>query len=141
MHCAIISQIGALAVDRLLQIAHHAEVAGARRFGARLKPAAVGFGWPRQFEQNGELRWVGILRFVENDAEVLLAHAARGGRMLQQFICERDLIRVSDDAALQAEIAVIALHFRGHAECGLVHPFAERAESFAPAPGEFLCTR
>ena len=81
------------------------------------------------------------MRFIENDAEILFAHALRGGRMLEEFVRKRDLISVSDDAAFEPEIAIIALDFRGHAARGIGDPSPQRCERFPPARRKFLRVR
>ena len=44
--------------------------------------------------------------------------------MLEKFVSQRDLIGVGYDAALEPEVAIIALHFGGDTNGGLVHPAA-----------------
>ena len=61
----------------------------------------------------------------------------RRERMLQQFIRERDLIIVGDKAALEAELAIIALHFRRHTGRGVAHPFAQRRKLIVQSCDEF----
>ena len=51
--------------------------------------------------------------------------------MLEKLVGERDLIGVSDDAALEPEVPIIALHFRRDADGGLIHPTAKRSECSA----------
>ena len=126
MHGLVIFQIGAFAIDGLLEIAHHAEVTGPRRIDARLHPITGRAGWSCRLQKHRKLRRLGVLRFIENAAKMLRANARSGERVLQQFLRERDLIAVGDEAALEAKFPVIALHFRGHAGSRLADPFPER---------------
>ena len=56
--------------------------------------------------------------------------------MLEQFFRERDLVSVSDKAALQSELAIIPLHLRGHAGGGIADPLAQRRKFLPPELGE-----
>src|SRR6202011_657454 len=129
----VIVQIGAVAIDRLLEIADHAKMAGLRRRGLGFQPAASRIGRASDLRKDGELRGIGVLRFVQYDVEVFFAQAPGRSRMLKQFIREGDLIGISDQAALDPEIAEIALHFGGNAERGLRHPRAQVYERLIPA--------
>ena len=60
------------------------------------------------------------------------ANAARGFGMLQEFVGERDLVVVGDDAAIEAKVAIIALHFGRDADGGLIHPASQRNEGPLP---------
>ena len=132
VHALVVREVRAVVIDRLLKIAHHRKTSGARRINFCLEPAAGRVGRSRHFQQNGKLRGIGILRFVENDDGIELTNAARRFRMLQEFIGERDLVVISDDAALEAEVAIIALHFGGDADGGLVYPTAQRNKRALP---------
>src|SRR5881396_2693100 len=124
MKLAILIQITWVAINRLLKIADHAEVsrawtcravAGRRRviaFG--LNPFAGAHG-PGDFEQNKKLLGIGILSLIEKNAIILLTNALHHVWETQQFGRQRDLILISDRAMSQAELAIIALHFRGQA--------------------------
>src|SRR5207248_725929 len=73
VNAPILSEIRAVAEDRLLKIAHHAEVTGARRIGLRVEPVTTCSGGPGNLQQDRELLRISVLRFVENDAEISLA--------------------------------------------------------------------
>ena len=138
MNGAVIIEIGAVAIDRLLEISHHAEVAGPRRSARWIfQPASGGGGRTRDFGQDGKLGGIGVLRFIENDAEVFFADAAGRGGVLHQFVGQRDLIGIGHHAALQPEIAIVALHFRCHTKGGFRYPTAERRKRVAPTLEEF----
>src|SRR6266566_3927053 len=150
MKLAILIQITWVAINRLLKIADHAEVsrawtcravAGRRRvlaFG--LKPFAGSARRPGDFEQNKKLLRIGILSFIEKNAIILLTNPLHHVWETQQFGRQRDLIVISDRAMSQAELAIIALHFRGQARRAPACPFPQRSKRFAPARGEiFRC--
>ena len=92
MNCPIIVQIGPIAIDRLLEIADHAEVTGLWRRGFGLQPTASRIRWTSDFGENRELRGVCVLCFVQDDVEVFFAQTTGGSGMLQQFVREGDLI-------------------------------------------------
>ena len=83
--------------------------------------------------------WIGVLRLVKNDPKILFAYSLGRSRMPHQFVSERDLVGVGDDTSLDAEVAIIALHFRGNAKSGIGNPFSQRGESFFPLHQEILC--
>src|SRR4029077_21084692 len=116
----------------LLEISDHAEMTGPRWRSPGFQPAASRIRPARDFREDGELRGISVLRLVQYDAEVLFAQAPGCDRMLQQFIRERDLIGVSDEAAFDPEIAKIALHFGSDTERGLRHPRAQRCKRVIP---------
>ena len=82
---------------------------------------------------------IGILGFIENNNRIEFANAARGFRVLEKLIGQRDLVGISNDAAFQAEIAVVALHFGGDADGGLVHPATQRHKGLLPDLIDALC--
>ena len=111
MHRAVVREVRALAEDRLLEIADHAEVPGARR-RRRFQPGACGLGRARDLEEHVELRGIGVLRLVEDHAVVFRADASRRFGMAQQCGGERDLVVVGHRAAAQPELAVIPRDLR-----------------------------
>src|ERR1700704_6806427 len=119
MNRAIIVQIGAVPIDRLLEITDHAEMAWPWRRGRIFQPAARRLGRTGNFRKDGKLCGIGVLRLVQNNAEIFFAQTPCCDRMLQQFVRQSDLVRISDEATLDAEIAKIALYFGGDAERGL----------------------
>ncbi len=132
MKLAVAVEIGAVAIDRLLKIADHAEVAGSRRILVIVRPQSCCRRWPGNFQKHGELRRLGVLGFIENDAIIFFANASRGFRVTHRFNGQRYLIAIVDCALLKAELAIILLHFGGDAGRTHVDPFAQRPEGFAP---------
>ena len=65
----IFRKIGAVAVNRLLKIADHAEVPGPGTVGFGLEPIAGRLRWAGQFEQKRKLSRIGVLGFVEDDTK------------------------------------------------------------------------
>src|SRR6266536_151891 len=103
------------------------------------RPCIDGLGRACDFQQNKELLRVGVLSFIENDAIIFLANPFGDIGLTHQLGGERHLVRVSDEAALEAECAIIALHFGRDAERAGVYPFAQRTKRFAPAADEIFC--
>src|SRR5438034_6652357 len=97
-----------------------------------LQPTASRIRRTSYFGENRELRGICVLCFVQDDVEVFFAQTTGSRGMLQQFVRERDLICISDQAAFDPEIAEITLHFSGNTECGLRHPGAQRCEGLSP---------
>src|ERR1700732_3684038 len=102
-----------------------------------LKPASGRVGWPRDFQQYRKLCRIGVLRFIENHAEILFAHSLRRSRVLKQLICKRDLIGIRNNSSFQTKIAVVALNFHRDAESGICNPSSQRCERSAPQLREF----
>src|ERR1700716_1324531 len=103
-----------LPVNRLLEIAHEAEMAGARRMRQLVRPASSRLRRAARLEQDVELGRGGVLRFVEDDAEFFLADSRSGDRMLKKLFRERNLVVIGHETALQSEFAVVPLNFRSH---------------------------
>ncbi|HMJ06059.1 MAG TPA: hypothetical protein VK474_07360, partial [Chthoniobacterales bacterium] len=132
VHAPVVREICAIMPDRLLKITDHAKATWTRRIGKRSQPAAGCLGPTRDLEQHGELGGIGILRFIQDDNWIELAKTARGFGVLEELIGERDLVGVSDYAALEAEVPVIPLHFRRDTDGCLIHPATQRCEGFRP---------
>ena len=138
---AVVIQIGRIAVDGLLEVADHRETARTRRRLSQFEPLTMRFDRPRDFEQNKKLLRIGILSFVDNNAIVFGTNPLRHFRQTQQAGRERDLVRISDRATSETELAIITLHFRGHARRARACPFPQRPKRFAPARGEIFRRR
>ena len=138
MQRAITGQCRRIAKDRLLEIAHHAEVARPRRRLRLLRPETARGRRPRDLEEDAELLRGGVLRFVEDDPIMFLAYPPNDIRLAHERAGQRHLIRVSDQAALETEIAIRALHLRGDTKRAGVHPLAQGPEGVAPQPDEFF---
>src|ERR1051326_2430625 len=132
----VIFQVGAIEVDRLLEISDHAKAAGRRRIRARFHPIAGRTWWARRFQKHGELRRLRILRLVKNDAVIFLANSPGCDRMPEQLPGQRNLVAVSDEAALEPKIEKSALHFGGDVDCGVINPSPQGRKCFAPEFGE-----
>src|SRR4029079_16200515 len=132
MNGPVIIQISAVAINRLLKIADHAEMTGPWRCSFGLQPKASRIRWTSYFGENRKLGGICVLCFVQNDVEVFLAQSTGSGGMLQQFVCKGDLIWVCDQAAFDPEIAEITLHFGGNTECGVRHPCPQRRKVLIP---------
>ena len=104
-------EIGRLAIDGLLEVADHAEVARLRRRLSILHETARCFRWSRDFDKHKKLLRICVLRFVEQDAMIIFANAPRDVRQPHQLARERDLVRVRNRATREAKIPIIALHF------------------------------
>src|SRR4029077_2428836 len=96
----VIVQIGAVAIDRLLEIADYAEMAGLRRRSLGFQPAASGLGRASDLRKDGALRRIGVLGFAQSHAGGFFAQSPGRIRMLKQLIREGDLIGISNEAAL-----------------------------------------
>ena len=132
MNSSIIIQVRALPVNRLLEIADHAEVAGPRTQMSILQPKAPRFRRARRFQQHGKLQRLSVLRLVENDTKVFFANPLRGDRMLQQLFRERDLISVGDESVVESKIEIITLHLRRDAGRRIAYPFSQRRKFRLP---------
>ncbi len=132
MHAAVVREIGSVVIDRLLEIADHAEASGTGRINLRFQPASDGIRRSRHFEQDGKLRGISVLRFIQNNDRIKLTYAVRGFGMLQKFVGERDLVGIRHHAALKAEVAIIALHLGRDADGGLIHPTAQGNKGTRP---------
>src|SRR6266851_1108520 len=139
MNGAIILKISPVPINRLLKIAHHAKMPGPGRCILGFKPAPGRIRWPRDFQQHRKLRWIGVLCFIKNYAEILFSHSLGRGRMLQQLICKRDLVGIRHDSSFEAEISIVALNFGRDAESGICNPSSQRCECFPPASRELSC--
>src|SRR5262249_43842655 len=108
----IMSEIGWVPIDRLLEIAHHAEMtrSGSDWAGWIFEPGAAGFQGSRDFQEHKKLLRIGVLRFVEDNSIVFFANALGYIRKPHQFSCQRNLIGVRDETSLEAKLAIIALH-------------------------------
>ena len=132
MNRPVIVQIGAVAIDRLLEIANHAEMAGLRRCGFGLQPTASCVWRTGDFREDGKLRGIGVLCFVQDHVEVFFAQTRGRDGMLQQFVRKSDLVWVCDQAAFDTEIAEIPLHFGRNTECAVRHPCAQWCKRLGP---------
>src|SRR4029077_12785700 len=54
-----------------------------------------------------------------------------------EFSSQRYLVRILDEAALESELAVIALHFSSNTESARIDPITQRSKRFAPEPPKF----
>src|SRR5215472_646003 len=142
MNGSVIIQVRALPVNRLLEIADHAEVPGTRTQMSILQPKALRLCWARRLQQHGKLQRLSVLRFVENHAKVFFANSLRGDRMLQQFLRERDLISVRDKSVVESKIEIITLHLRRDTRGGVADPSSQRRKFFLQELSEFgVCRR
>src|SRR2546430_9894369 len=142
MNSSVIIQVRPLPVNRLLEIADHAEMARPRTQMSILQPKAFRFRRARRFQQHRKLQRLSVLRFVENDTKAFFADPLCGDRMLQQLFRERDLISVGDESVVESKIAIITLHLRRDAGGGLADPFSQRRKFFLPELSEFgVCRR
>ncbi len=132
----IASQIDRVAVDRLLEIADHAEVPRPRRRLLIVPPDTGRFRWARDFKKNQELLRIGVLRLVQNHAIIFLADPPNDLWLLHQLCRQRHLVGIRDDASLEAEIAISLLHFGRDTKRARIHPITQWAESVAPAANE-----
>src|SRR5437016_1654446 len=57
--------------------------------------------------------------------------------ILQQLICQRDLVGIRYHSSFETEIAIVPLHFRRDAESGICDPSSQRRERSAPQLREF----
>ena len=130
---AVMIEVVWVAINRLLEIADHREMADSRWELSIFQPFAGRLWRPRYFHENEELLRIGVLRLVQDDAIIFLTDAFCNIRNAQQFRGERDLIGISDRAACESKVAVIALHFRGHTRCARARPITQRAKRFPPA--------
>src|SRR2546423_8321554 len=94
---------------------------GFEPFASRLRRAC-------QFKQQRKLSRIGVLRFIQDDAERLFPDFTPDLWMLRYLKRQLDLIVVGQKAALNSKRAIIALHLCCHAKGGLVDPPAERRE-------------
>src|ERR671919_173774 len=85
-------------------------MAGSRRRLSILQPLTARLDGTRDFDEHKKLLRVGVLSFVEHDTIILSANSLREVWQSQQLHCERDLIGISNRAASETELAVIALH-------------------------------
>src|SRR6266404_339900 len=111
----------------------HAGAARRRRCFSIFKPFTRRVRRPRDFEKNKELLRIGVLSLIENDAVIFFTNTLRDIWQTEQFGGERDLIGVSDRAARESKVPIIALHVRGHAGSARARPFSKRPKRFAPA--------
>src|SRR5205814_10638888 len=132
MNGSVIIQICPLPVNRSLEIADHAEMAGSRPQMSILQPNAARFGRARCFQQHGKLQRLSVLRLVENDTQVFFANSPRSFRMLQQLFRERDLISVSDESVVESKIEIITLHLCRHARGGVADPLSQQRKFLLP---------
>ena len=128
----VVREVGAPAVDGLLEVADHAEVARAWRRAGVVQPRAGRLRRTRDFEEHVELRRVGVLRFVEDHAIVFRADAPGRVGFAEQRGGEGDLVGVGHRAVLQAERAVAPRGLRGDVQRGALHPRAQRRDGCLP---------
>src|SRR5204862_4301291 len=95
----------------------------------------------RDLQQYKELLRISVLRFIENDAVIIFANAAHYIRKPHEFSSERHLVRVLDEAALESELAIIALHFSSDTKSARIDPITQRAKRIAPEPHKFFRRR
>ena len=98
----------------------------------RCEPIAIRFRWSADFQEQRELARVGVLCFIEKDAKIVFPNLARRLGMTHQFQRERDLIVIGEHPALEAELAIIALHFGRDAERASVDPFSRFGKYIFP---------
>src|SRR5262249_14523178 len=96
--------------------------------GPRLKPIALCSSRSADFQKQGKLARIGVLRFVENYAKVVFPNLTRCFRMPHQFQRECDLIVIREHAPFEPELAIILLYFDSHAEGTAIDPIAHRRE-------------
>src|SRR5262245_50207282 len=111
MNGSVIIQVRPLPINRLLEIADHAEVAGSRTQMSMLQPKTIRFDRARCFQQHGKLQRLSVLRLVENDTKVFFANSLRSDWMLKQLFRECDLISIGDQSVVESKIEIITLHF------------------------------
>src|SRR5881398_1628271 len=92
----------------------------------------------RDLQQYKELLRISVLRFIENDAVIIFANAAHYIRKPHEFSSERHLIRVLDEAALESEFAVIALHFSSNTKSTRMDPVPKRPKRIPPDRDKLL---
>ena len=95
----------------------------------------------RDLQQYKELLRISVLRFIEDDAVIIFANAAHYIRKPHEFSSERHLVRILDEAALESEFAVIALHFSSNTKSARINPITQRSKSFAPERHKMLRRR
>ena len=100
-------------------------------------PSAGCFRGARDLQQHKKLLRISVLRFVENDAVIIFANAAHYLWKPREFSSERDLVGIFDEAALESEFAVIALHFSSNTESARIDPITQRSKRIAPDPHKF----
>src|SRR5207237_10633196 len=83
MNCSIIIQVRALPVNRLLEIADHAEVPRPRTEMSLLQPKALRFRRARRFQQHGKLHQLSVLYLVEDEMKAFFGNSLRADRLLQ----------------------------------------------------------
>ena len=111
------------------------------RGGSILFPAS-GRSLPgaRHFEQDGELRGIGVLRFVQDDDRIESLRMRRAASGCAEVRRQRDLVRIGDDAALEAKVPIIALHLGAATQrAGLIHPAAQRNKALLPSQVDKPC--
>src|SRR5437764_773189 len=83
MHRLVMRQVGAAAVNGLLKIADPAEMPGQRRIGPNIRSCTGGGSRSRPSQEDGKLRRLRVLRFVEEDPKILFPNSRPGHGMLQ----------------------------------------------------------
>src|SRR5438105_3682004 len=102
----------------------------------RFEPISAGLSRSSQLEQERELAWIGVLRFIENHAERFFTHFAPDLWMLHQLERERDLIVIRQQAALDPKRAIVSLHLSRDAKRCLIDPAPQRREGLAFDPNK-----
>src|SRR5262245_32912671 len=104
-------------------------------------PSAGCLGGARDLQQYKELPRISVLRFIENDAVIVFANASHYIRKPHEFSSERHLVRILDEATLESELAVIALHFSGNTKSVRTDPITQRSKRITPDPHKFFRRR
>src|SRR5215813_10663306 len=106
MKRAVVIQVIRVAIDRLLKIADHAEMAWARGLEFGVKPFSPRFNRPRGFEQDKKLLRSCVLGLVKKHPIIPATDLLRDVAKAQQFGCELDLIRIRNRAIRQTEFPI-----------------------------------
>src|SRR5262245_58320215 len=101
-------------------------------------PNAGRFHGARDLQKYKELLRISVLSFIENDAVIIFADALHYIRKPHEIFGERHLVRVLDEAALESELAVIALHFGSDTKSARIDPVTKRSKRIPPDPHEFF---
>src|SRR4030095_11882166 len=116
-------------------------MAGSRRRLSISQPLIAGFHGTRDLDEHKKLLRVGVLSFVEDATIILSANSLGELWHSHQLRCERDLIGISNCAASETELAVIALHVCGDARRTRASPSPQGPKRPPPARGKFSRSR